>query len=179
MCQSSFKDRIILKYEDDSKNVSLLQPNENSHGPIVKHLVKWCEKSFLQLNVSKTKDVVIDFRKFFRKLAHTRIHIYQRSNCWMCAVLGIPWDYCWLQTDLWSKQWSFVQKGAPAFVLLKLKIEFSYWQNHADTVVMLLLSLFYHFLWCHGLVTCLWRIETDRVRLWNGPVGWLMSHRGA
>ncbi len=63
MCQSTFKDRLILKYADDSVIVSLLQGNEYNHGPVVDNFVKWCEDSYLQLNITKTKDMAIDFRK--------------------------------------------------------------------------------------------------------------------
>ena len=63
MCQSTFKNQTILKYADDSVIVSLLQGNESSHGPIIDDFVKWCEESYLQLNISKTKDMIIDFRR--------------------------------------------------------------------------------------------------------------------
>ena len=33
------------------------------HGPIIADFVKWCEESHLQLNILKTKDMIIDFRK--------------------------------------------------------------------------------------------------------------------
>ncbi len=63
MCCSSREDRTILKYADDSVIVSLLQGNETSHGPVIQDFVEWCEKSFLQMNISKTKNMLIDFRK--------------------------------------------------------------------------------------------------------------------
>ncbi len=51
-----------MKYADDSVIVSLLQENETSHGPVVEDFVHWCEQSYLQTNIAKTKDMVIDFR---------------------------------------------------------------------------------------------------------------------
>lgn len=63
MCQSSFKNRFILKYADDSVIVSLLQGNEDNHSPVVDNFVKWCDDSHLQINLTKTKDMAIDFRK--------------------------------------------------------------------------------------------------------------------
>lgn len=63
MCESPFKNHFILKYADDSVIVSLLQGSENNHGPVVDNFVKWCEDSYLQLNITKTKDMAIDFRK--------------------------------------------------------------------------------------------------------------------
>lgn len=34
-----------------------------SHGPVVDDFILWCENAFLQLNVTKTKDMCIDFRR--------------------------------------------------------------------------------------------------------------------
>ncbi len=42
---------------------SCLQVLQSGHGPIVDHFVKWCEISNLDLDISKTKDMVIDIRK--------------------------------------------------------------------------------------------------------------------
>ncbi len=63
MCQSRHDNRFIMKYADDSVIVSLLQENETSHGPVVEDFVHWCEQSYLQTNIAKTKDMVIDFRR--------------------------------------------------------------------------------------------------------------------
>ncbi len=61
-CRSRHDNRFILKFADDSVIVSLLNDNENSHGPVVDEFVEWCDNAFLQLNVKKTKDMYIDFR---------------------------------------------------------------------------------------------------------------------
>ncbi|KAG7455663.1 hypothetical protein JOB18_004171, partial [Solea senegalensis] len=62
-CKSTFESRHIIKFADDSVIVSLLQDHEAGHGPVLDHFVRWCDDSYLQLNVSKTKDMKIDFRK--------------------------------------------------------------------------------------------------------------------
>ncbi len=62
-CQSRYENRTVVKYADDSVIVSLLQNNETSHGPIIEGFVKWCKESYLQFNISKTKDMITDFRK--------------------------------------------------------------------------------------------------------------------
>ncbi|KAK7939111.1 hypothetical protein WMY93_002437 [Mugilogobius chulae] len=62
-CRSSHQDRHILKFADDSVIVSLLSEDEQDHGPVLSDFVEWCDGSFLHLNVSKTKDMVIDFRR--------------------------------------------------------------------------------------------------------------------
>lgn len=58
-----FENRTILKYVDDSVIVSLLRDTEASHGPVIEYFVRCCEDSYLQLNISKTKDMIMDFRK--------------------------------------------------------------------------------------------------------------------
>ena len=74
MCRSSREDRFILKYADDSVIVSLLQGNETGHGPVVQDFVDWCERSFLQMNISKTKNMYVDFRKLPRAKEPTSIN---------------------------------------------------------------------------------------------------------
>ena len=63
MCRSKREGRFIVKYADDSVIVSLLQGNETGHGPVAQDFVDWCDRSFLHMNISKTKDMHIDFRK--------------------------------------------------------------------------------------------------------------------
>ena len=62
-CRSNHLNRHIIKFADDSVIVSLLEEDEVQHGPVVDDFISWCDKSFLQLNVSKTKDMVISFRR--------------------------------------------------------------------------------------------------------------------
>jgi len=62
-CHNSFSNRHILKFADDTVIVNLLQGDEQDHGSSVDDFVAWCDESSLELNVSKTKDMVIDFRK--------------------------------------------------------------------------------------------------------------------
>lgn len=62
-CRSHYDNRHIIKFADDSVIVSLLYDDETSHGPVVDGFVSWCGNAFLQLNVSKTKDMCIDFRR--------------------------------------------------------------------------------------------------------------------
>lgn len=47
----------------DTFIVSLLSSEESDHGPVVDDFVFWCDRAFLQLNVEKTKDMLIDFRR--------------------------------------------------------------------------------------------------------------------
>lgn len=64
MCQSNWENCTILKYADDTVIVSImLQNGETGHGPAISDFVEWCEEFHLHLNVLKTKDMIIDFRR--------------------------------------------------------------------------------------------------------------------
>lgn len=62
-CRSNHDSRFIVKYADDSVIVSLLDNNEDGHGPVLNDFLSWCSDAFLDLNISKTKEVCIDFRR--------------------------------------------------------------------------------------------------------------------
>ncbi len=62
MCQSKHPNSTILKCADDTVIVSLLHNNESGHGPVIEEFVTWCNESYLELNLIKTKDMIIDFR---------------------------------------------------------------------------------------------------------------------
>ena len=53
---------ILIKFSDDSTIQGLLCDSEDCYFEEVKCFVGWCEKSFLMLNVKKTKEMIIDFR---------------------------------------------------------------------------------------------------------------------
>lgn len=56
-CRRQCIDRYILKFTDDTVIVSLLQGEDDAPGQVGDDFIIWCEKSYLKLNVSKTKDV--------------------------------------------------------------------------------------------------------------------------
>ena len=62
-CQCYYEGRHIIKFADDSVIVSLLSNYEINHGPVVDDFSDWCKRSLLDINVSKTKEMIIDFRK--------------------------------------------------------------------------------------------------------------------
>ena len=63
-----------MKFSDDAALLSLLQGAESDHGCALPAFVEWCDKNFLDLNVSKTKELVIDFRKNKVNPTHSIIH---------------------------------------------------------------------------------------------------------
>ena len=59
----------LQKFSDDSAVLGLiLKDNENRYREKVDYFVNWCKDNYLLLNVSKTKEVVIDFRKKKEKI---------------------------------------------------------------------------------------------------------------
>ena len=72
-CRCNHANRHIKKIADDSVILSLLEGEEHHHGPVVDEFTSWCDESFLQLNLSKTKDMIINFRKTLPNPAPTMI----------------------------------------------------------------------------------------------------------
>ena len=55
--------RFLVKFADDGALLSLLQGSEQYHGPALTEFVDWCDNSYLDLNVTKTKEMIVDFRR--------------------------------------------------------------------------------------------------------------------
>ena len=53
----------MVKFSNDTALLSLLNDTESVHGYALTKFIEWCDDSFLDLNVSKTKEIIIDFRK--------------------------------------------------------------------------------------------------------------------
>ena len=73
-CRSRYEDRFLVKFADDSALISLLSGSENDHGDVLQEFVNWCDDSYLELNVLKTKELIVDFRKKVRDAPKTVIH---------------------------------------------------------------------------------------------------------
>ena len=55
-------DTKILKFADDTSIQGLMSMSDNSYFLEIQRFVDWCQANFLTLNVSKTKEIIIDFR---------------------------------------------------------------------------------------------------------------------
>ena len=53
----------IIKFADDTTVIGLISNNEASYMQEVRDLTVWCHNNNLFLNVNKTKEIIIDFRK--------------------------------------------------------------------------------------------------------------------
>ena len=59
--RSKYEDSFLVKFSDDTALLSLCSDDKQDHGPVPTEFVDWCDDTFLELNVEKTKEMVIDF----------------------------------------------------------------------------------------------------------------------
>ncbi len=63
-CTTKFSSNHIIKFADDTTVVGLISNNDETHyREEVAQLAEWCGTNNLSLNVGKTKEVVLDFRR--------------------------------------------------------------------------------------------------------------------
>jgi ribosomal protein L22 len=55
---------IIIKYADDTVIIGLIKANDESHYKnTIEYVTNWCAQNYLELNTSKTKEVIFDLRR--------------------------------------------------------------------------------------------------------------------
>ncbi len=63
-CVSSHSSTSIVKFADDTVVLGLISNNdETAYLDKIERLTSWCQDNCLSLNVSKTKELIVDFRK--------------------------------------------------------------------------------------------------------------------
>ncbi len=70
----------MVKFSDDTALLSLLHGSESDHENALTDFMSWCHNNFLDLNVSKTKELVIDFR-------------HNRDAAEECIIHNKKWKY--------------------------------------------------------------------------------------
>ena len=76
-CKPRYDSNIIIKFADDTTVIGLISDDdESAYRDDVKHLVRWCASNDLVLNVSKTKEIVVDFRKS-KSESESEIHLFE------------------------------------------------------------------------------------------------------
>ncbi|KAK1806141.1 hypothetical protein P4O66_000003 [Electrophorus voltai] len=77
-CTATSSSTIIVKFADDTVVISLISDNdERAYLEEIKHLENWCQENKLLLNVSKTKELIVDCSK--KQERH-----YQPDLSWSC-----------------------------------------------------------------------------------------------
>ena len=73
-CMAMHASNSIIKFADDTRVECLIINNdETAYREEVRTLGVWCQENNLSLNVNKTKEMIVDFRKQQRE--HPPIHI--------------------------------------------------------------------------------------------------------
>ena len=63
-CVAKHDSNTIIKFADDTTVVGLITNNdETAYREVVRELAVWCQDNILSLNVSKTKELIVDYRK--------------------------------------------------------------------------------------------------------------------
>ena len=66
--------RKIIKYADDTATVGLCSNNDSEYRSVVDSFMKQCSDNYLDLNATKTKEMVTDFRR--EQPVHGSLQIY-------------------------------------------------------------------------------------------------------
>ncbi len=78
-CTATRSSNVIVKFADDTTVIGLITDNdETAYREEVSTLTKWCQENHLSLNIDKTKELVVDFRRQSRE--HTPISI-DKDTC--------------------------------------------------------------------------------------------------
>jgi len=60
-CRSTHPDCYLVKYSDDTVLLSLFSGPFHHLGSVLDEFEEWCDNSTLELNVDKTKEMVVTF----------------------------------------------------------------------------------------------------------------------
>ncbi len=108
-CTATHSSNVIVKFADDTTVIGLITDNdETAYREEVSTLTKWCQENHLSLNIDKTKELVVDYRRQSRE--HTLITIDKTPVEWVSSFkfLGVH-----ITEDLtWSAHTDAVLKKA-------------------------------------------------------------------
>ncbi len=77
-CTATHSSNVIVKFADDTTVIGLITDNdEMAYREEVSTLTKWCQENHLSLNIDKTKELVVDYRRQSRE--HT--HHHRQDTC--------------------------------------------------------------------------------------------------
>ena len=102
-CTATSSSNIVVKFADDTKVVGLItNGDETAYRDEVSALTHWCQENHLSLNVGKTKELIVDFRRC--RGAHSPIIIngaaVERVSSFRFLGVQIEEDLTWsVHTD--------------------------------------------------------------------------------
>ncbi len=97
-CTPSHNSNIFFKFADDTTVVGLISNrDETNYRSEVSHLAGWCRVNNLSLNVEKTKEIVVDFRKVHTQHAPLTINgaTVERASSTKFLGVHITEDLSW------------------------------------------------------------------------------------
>jgi gmma-aminobutyric acid receptor subunit gamma/cGMP-dependent protein kinase 2 len=84
-CRARHDSNTIIKFADNTTVVGLITDNdETAYREEVRDLAVWCQDNNLHLNVIKTKEMIVDYRK--RRTEHTPVLINQIKSNFICHI---------------------------------------------------------------------------------------------
>ena len=92
-CRSTDESCPLVKFANDTELVGKIRNDEDAiYHKQTENFVNWCDKNYLYLNVSKTKEICIDFRKNQRcpKPVYIKGEAVERVDT--CKYLGVFFD---------------------------------------------------------------------------------------
>ncbi len=97
-CTATHSSNVIVKFADDTTVIGLITDNdETAYRGEVSTLTKWCQENHLSLNIDKTKELVVDYRRQSRE--HTPITIdktpVERVSSFKFLGVHITEDLTW------------------------------------------------------------------------------------
>ncbi len=97
-CTATHSSDVIVKFADDTTVIGLITDNdETAYREEVSTLTKWCQENHLSLNIDKTKELVVDYRRQSRE--HTPITIdktpVERVSSFKFLSVHITEDLTW------------------------------------------------------------------------------------
>ena len=87
-CRMSHEGSYFVKFSDDTALLTLLQGQDSGHGQALPAFTKWCSDRLLDLNVSKTKELIIDFKN----LLNTIVKVCSKITGIQQRNLGTIWE---------------------------------------------------------------------------------------
>lgn len=121
-CRSTQENSYLVKFSDDTVLLSLLQRPSSDHGDALNVFISWCDNHCLELNVSKTKEIIIDFGRNRDTVFNSTIHNAKVEIVSSYKYLGTVFDEH-LRFDLNSA--TIVKKGQQRIHLLRRLNTFS------------------------------------------------------